>query len=51
VKLAQLLGPGHTILTFACDSGSRYLSSFYSPERLEQLGLDAELPHDLSFVK
>ena len=30
VKLAKELGPGHTIVTILCDSGSRYLSKLYN---------------------
>lgn len=30
VKLAKVLGPGHTIVTILCDSGSRYLSKLYN---------------------
>ena len=30
VKLAQKLGPGHTIVTILCDTGDRYLEKLYS---------------------
>ena len=30
VKLAKIMGPGHTIVTILCDSGSRYLSKLYN---------------------
>ena len=30
VELAKVLGPGHTIVTILCDSGSRYLSKLYN---------------------
>jgi len=30
VELAKELGPGHTIVTILCDSGSRYLSKLYN---------------------
>ncbi|KAJ7963630.1 Cysteine synthase [Quillaja saponaria] len=39
VKLAQSIGPGHTIVTILCDSGMRHLSKFHNPEYLSQLGL------------
>lgn len=29
VKVAQALGPGHTIVTILCDSGARHLSKFW----------------------
>ncbi|GER32449.1 cysteine synthase [Striga asiatica] len=39
VKVAQKLGPGHTIVTILCDSGLRHLSKFYNPQYLAQYGL------------
>jgi cysteine synthase A len=39
VRLAQHLGPGHTIVTILCDSGLRYLSTLYNPEWLAAKGL------------
>ncbi|KAK1406950.1 hypothetical protein QVD17_38560 [Tagetes erecta] len=39
VKLARLLGPGHTIVTILCDSGMRHLSKFCNPKYLSQHGL------------
>jgi cysteine synthase A len=35
IRLAQTLGPGHTIVTILCDSGSRYQSKLYNPEFLK----------------
>jgi len=32
VKLAQKLGPGHTIVTILCDAGDKYLTELYSKE-------------------
>ncbi len=34
VALARELGPGHTIVTILCDSGSRYRSKLFNPEFL-----------------
>ncbi len=34
VALARELGPGHTIVTILCDSGSRYQSKLFNPEFL-----------------
>jgi cysteine synthase A len=34
VALARELGPGHTIVTILCDSGSRYASKLFNPEYL-----------------
>ncbi|KAL0443284.1 UNVERIFIED_CONTAM: Cysteine synthase 2 [Sesamum latifolium] len=39
VKVAQKLGPGHTIVTILCDSGMRHLSKFYDAQYLSQHGL------------
>ena len=36
VALARELGPGHTIVTILCDSGSRYQSKLFNPEYLWQ---------------
>lgn len=39
VTLARQLGPGHTIVTVLCDSGTRYQSKLYNPEWLAEKGL------------
>lgn len=39
VRVAQSLGPGHTIVTILCDSGMRHLSKFYDFHYLSQQGL------------
>ncbi|XP_050219858.1 cysteine synthase 2 isoform X2 [Mercurialis annua] len=39
VRVAQSIGPGHTIVTILCDSGMRHLSKFHSAEYLSQHGL------------
>ncbi|QLE57002.1 cysteine synthase A [Nostoc sp. TCL26-01] len=39
VALAKQLGPGHTIVTILCDSGSRYQSRIFNREWLESKGL------------
>ena len=39
VKMARLLGPGHTIVTCLCDSGARSLSKTYNPEFLQRHNL------------
>ncbi len=39
VKLARQLGPGHTIVTILCDSGSRYQSKLFNPEFLRSKDL------------
>lgn len=39
VRVAQSLGPGHTIVTILCDSGMRHLSKFYDVHYLSQQGL------------
>ncbi|MEM9978218.1 MAG: cysteine synthase A [Cyanobacteria bacterium P01_D01_bin.2] len=46
VAIAQQMGPGHTIVTVLCDSGSRYQSKLFNREWLEAKGLwsDSLLP-------
>jgi cysteine synthase A len=39
IRLARELGPGKTIVTVLCDSGSRYQSKLFNPEFLESKGL------------
>ena len=39
VRLARDLGPGHTIVTVLCDSGSRYLSKLYNPDFMRSKNL------------
>ncbi len=39
VALAKQLGPGHTIVTVLCDSGTRYQSKLYNPKWLAEKGL------------
>ena len=46
VKLAQQMGPGHTIVTILCDSGARYQSRLFSQDWLKSKDLwsDSLLP-------
>ncbi len=39
IRLANVLGPGKTIVTVLCDSGSRYQSKLFNPEFLAAKGL------------
>jgi cysteine synthase A len=39
VALAKQMGPGHTIVTVLCDSGTRYQSKLYNPDWLAEKGL------------
>jgi cysteine synthase A len=41
IRLAQELGPGHTIVTILCDGGQRYQSKLFNPEFLKEKGLPA----------
>ena len=41
IQLARELGPGHTIVTVLCDSGTRYQSKLYNPQFLRGKGLPA----------
>jgi cysteine synthase A len=39
IRLARELGPGHTIVTILCDSGTRYQSKLFNPAFLSEKGL------------
>jgi cysteine synthase A len=39
IKMAQAMGPGHTIVTILCDGGSRYQSKLFNPEFLRSKNL------------
>ena len=39
IQLARELGPGHTIVTILCDSGSRYASKLFNAEFMRSKGL------------
>ena len=39
IRLAKLMGPGHTIVTVLCDYGTRYASKLFNPEFLREKGL------------
>ncbi|HUC09987.1 MAG TPA: cysteine synthase A [Stellaceae bacterium] len=39
IRLARLLGPGHTIVTILADSGTRYLSKLFNPAFLKEHNL------------
>ena len=39
LRVALLLGPGHTVVTLLCDGGARHLSKFWSDEYLAAAGL------------
>lgn len=38
-QIAKSLGPGHTIVTVLCDTGTKYQSKIYNPEFLKSKGL------------
>ena len=39
IRLAKQMGPGHTIVTMLCDSGTRYQSKMFNPAFLKGKGL------------
>ena len=39
IRLAKEMGPGHTIVTMLCDSGTRYQSKMFNPTFLKEKGL------------
>jgi cysteine synthase A len=38
IRLAQQMGPGHTIVTILCDLGSRYQAKLFNPTFLDEKG-------------
>jgi cysteine synthase A len=38
IRLAEQMGPGHTIVTILCDLGSRYQAKLFNPSFLEEKG-------------
>ena len=40
VKLAKMLGPGHTVATVICDGGDRYKSKLFNEEFLRKNNLE-----------
>jgi cysteine synthase A len=39
IRMAQEMGPGHTIVTILCDYGTRYQSKLFNPQFLKEKGL------------
>ncbi|WP_299441558.1 cysteine synthase A [uncultured Rhodospira sp.] len=39
MRVAETLGPGHTVVTILCDTGARYQSKIYNPDFLREKGL------------
>jgi cysteine synthase A len=39
IRMAKELGPGHTIVTVLCDSGTRYISKLFNPAFLKEKDL------------
>ncbi len=55
IRMARVLGPGHTIVTILCDYGNRYQSKLFNPEFLNAKGLPVpewldRAPQDLPSV-
>jgi cysteine synthase A len=36
IKMAEQMGPGHTIVTILCDLGHRYQSKIFNPSFLKE---------------
>ena len=43
IRMARVMGPGHTIVTILCDYGNRYQSKLFNPDFLKAKGLP--VPH------
>ena len=55
IRMARVLGPGHTIVTILCDYGNRYQSKLFNPDFLKAKGLPVpewldRAPQDLPSV-
>lgn len=50
VRVARLLGPGHTVASVLCDSGALYLDKHWGPRVAADLGLPPDCGADLSFL-
>src|SRR5699024_1396565 len=42
IRLARELGPGHTIVTMLCDSGTRYRRKLFNPAFLRDKGIPVD---------
>ncbi|MCC5969747.1 MAG: cysteine synthase A [Pararhodobacter sp.] len=56
IRMAQKMGPGHTIITILCDYGTRYQSKLFNPAFLKDKGLPVpewmdRAPHNLPDVR
>ena len=49
-KVAERLGPGHTVVTMMCDGAHRYMSRLFSKKWLESKGLLASIPADCAHL-
>ncbi|KAJ1892396.1 Cysteine synthase 2 [Kickxella alabastrina] len=47
VRVAKMLGPGHTVVTVLADGGQRHLTKFWSDEAMTGLGHDVQAPASL----
>jgi cysteine synthase A len=47
MRVARELGPGHTVVTVLCDSGSRHLTKLYNLNFLEKNGLHVDVDQAL----
>ena len=55
IRMARVMGPGHTIVTILCDYGNRYQSKLFNPDFLRAKGLPVPVwldraPQDLPSV-
>jgi len=48
---SKKLGPGHVIVSFLCDHGSRYISKTFNPKWCEEKGFNISQANTLDFLK
>ena len=49
-KVAERLGPGHTVATMMCDGAHRYMSRLFSKKWLESKSLLTSIPADCAHL-
>jgi cysteine synthase len=49
IRLARILGPGHTIVTVLCDAGTRYQAKLFNPAFLRSKGIPVPAWLDRAF--
>lgn len=46
MQVAKIMGPGKTIVTCLCDTGTKYMKKLFSKSELEKRNLIESIPHE-----